>query len=679
VMLSDSLWHRYAASGILAFSALLAVIVMIGCAGAPGYGGGGGGGTPSLTAAVAGHGTFSSGEQGASYTITVSNTGTAATSGTVTMADPPTGFTVTAISGGATWTCTMATATCTNSSAVGAGQSFPPITVTGNVTSANGTPVTTPVTLSGGGATTVNVTPTPTIAVAAPPCTLSKLGNESLLSGTYVVGLNGWEDGAGPTQGVGAFAADGSGSVTNGELDSGKVAINAAQSAPNLETISGCYQVGLDLHGLMIWNLSGGASETFAFSISSDGTFGDIMEFDDQNPGTSPGMRASGDFNIEAGNPFTLASFSGPFGFEAKGYAPNTSNTDYLRERKIGRFDDSTLGAVTNGATDAGFATETATQTNLDNQSFTGQFTAPDTLGRGTATFTYPNFNNAGQLILHFAYYLNDANDMVMTSTDTPDANGHALEHGFVTTQLNGPYTLSSLSGNAVFYLIGADLSTNHSFTVAGVGQVAGDGLGSATVELDEVSNGSVVATGTSPISGGSFTVSPNGMGVLTIGSGGTAQKFSVAMYDNNFGNMLEGTAASPGSNVIIGEFRAQTAPVGGFVDGTFSGPYIIGTNRQASGSSTFEVGTVTTPAPQTTPFPSFSGTIDRSSGAGCSTNCLTANQAVSATFSVDANGRFTIAPTSGGGGPAIGWFRNKGNGFWIISDTSDKNASILN
>lgn len=677
-MFSNSLWRRNSASLLVGIFAFVAVSIAVGCASGTGYGGGGGGGgTPSLAAAVASLGSFSSGKQGASYTIIVSNTGTAATSGTVTVADPPTGFKVTAMSG-TNWTCTLATTTCTYSISVGAGQSFPTITVTGNVSSANGTPVTIPLTLTGGGAPTVNVTPTPSVAVTAPTCPLPTLGNESLLNGTYVVALNGWEDGVGPSQAIGAFLANGTGGVTNGELDSGKVVVGAAQSAPKLETMSGCFQVGLDFHGLMIWNLNGGGAEAFTFVLSSDGTFGDIMEFDDQDPGTSPGMRASGDFNIEAGGPFTLASFSGPFGFEAKGYAPNASNTDYLRERKIGRFDDSTSGVVTNGAADAAIATGTGTQTNIDNQSFTGNFTAPDSLGRGTATFTYPNFNNAGPLTLNFGYYVNDGSDLVMVSTDTPDNIGHAMDHGFVTTQLNGPYGAGSLSGNVVFYMIGADLSANHSFTVAGVGQIAGDGLGGASVRLDEVSNGSVVATGTSAISGGSFTVSPNGMGVLTIGSGGAARKFSVAMYDKNFGNMLEGTAASPGSNLIIGEFRAQTAPVSGFVDGTFSGPYGIGTNRQASANSIFEVGTVTTPTPQTNP-PSFSGVIDRTSGNGCNTGCLSSNQAASATFSVDANGRITIAPTSGGGGPAVGWFRNKGNTFWVISDTSDVNATILN
>jgi hypothetical protein len=167
-------------------------------------------------------------------------------------------------------------------------------------------------------------------------------------------------------------------------------------------------------------------------------------------------------------------------------------------------------------------------------------------------------------------------------------------------------------------------------------------------------------------------------MGVLTFGSGGAAQKFSIAMYDQNSGFLLEGTAASPGGNVLTGELRSQIAPIGGFVDATFSGAYIIGTNRQASPKSAFEVGLVMTPTPQTNP-PSFSGKIDHSNGAVCHTGCLSSNQAVTATFSVDANGRITITPTSGGGGPAVGWFVRKGNGFWIISDTSDANGTILN
>jgi hypothetical protein len=185
------LLRRLTAPLILSFL-LSAILICVGC----------GGGTssappppppatPALKAAVATQGNFSSGEVNASYTINVSNTGNGATSGTVTVADPPTGFTVTAISGTG-WTCTLASTTCTRSDSLAAGASFPVIAVTGNVTSANGTPVTIPVTVSGGGTSSpVTVTPTPTVTVAAPMLSIIKSHSGNFNSGqqgaTYTV------------------------------------------------------------------------------------------------------------------------------------------------------------------------------------------------------------------------------------------------------------------------------------------------------------------------------------------------------------------------------------------------------------------------------------------------------------------------------------------------------------
>jgi len=764
---------------------------------------GGGGGSPSLGAAVASQGSFSSGEQGASYTITVSNTGTAATTGTVTVVDPPTGFTVTAISGGATWTCTLATTTCTYSNSVGAGQSFPPITVTGNVTAANGTPVSIPLSLSGGGASAVNVTPTPTVTVAAvalgitkshtgnftqgqqgetytakvsnganagatsgmvtvteiPPagltvtgmagtnwacvvatltctrsdslaggasyenititlnvsataispqnnqvtvsgggsananatdptainpggvsaCPLPALGSEGQLNGTFTILFNGWNDSpGGPSQAAAAFIANGAGSVTSGEMDLGAVGVGVtSQSAPVLVTISsGCYQLGSDERGLMTWNLTGGRGPvTFAFSARADINLGSLIEFDDANPSTTPGTRGVARLVQQTGGPFTQV-FSGPWDFGLTGYSPNGSNTDYHRSGAVGRFDNSAVGVVSNGAVDVGFANDGGTQTNVDNQSFTGSFTAPDSLGRGTLTLNFTNFNGQGPLTLNFAYYAMDSADLWVQSIDTPDNNRHSLENGDVVKQF-GPFGPGSLSGNSVFNMSGADLSTSHSFTVIGVGQVNGDGLGGASVKLDEVSNGSVVATGTNTISGGSFAVLPNGMGVLTFGTGSTAKWFSVAMDGPNSGWLLEGTQASPGSNVIFGGFVPQRAPAGGFVDGTFSGLHNIGSFRVGSPKSDVEVGSLT--ATTTTSPASFSGKMDHSSGAGCNTGCLATDQPISATYSVDANGRIVITFGAGtGGGTAVGRLRNQGRTAVILSDISDANGTVL-
>jgi hypothetical protein len=170
---------------------VLLVGVITGCGGG-GYGGGGNGGgggggaMPALQATIVGPGgpgsSFSAGNQAQSYTIKVTNSGTAATNGTVTVVDPPTGFTITAMTGTG-WSCTVATATCTYSASVAYGQAFPPITVTGNVTAANGTAVTIQLTLSGGGAPMVNVSPAPTVNVAAVSLSLLKSHTGSFTQG----------------------------------------------------------------------------------------------------------------------------------------------------------------------------------------------------------------------------------------------------------------------------------------------------------------------------------------------------------------------------------------------------------------------------------------------------------------------------------------------------------------
>jgi hypothetical protein len=447
--------------------------------------------------------------------------------------------------------------------------------------------------------------------------------------------------------------------------------------APAFATFSGCYNLGSDQRGLMIWNVpavSGGtAPVTFAFSLNVTSFASPFIEFDDASPSTNPGTRGAGVFFRQSDSPFTLASVSGPHVFQTRAYSPNGANTDYLRSATIGRFDASTLGDVSNGVMDVASTNDgLGTQTNVDNQRFTGSFTAPDNFGRGTLTLSFANFDGHGPVTLKFAYYIVDPTFLWLQSTETPDKNGHPLESVESGLQDAG-LGVGSISGNFVFNMTGADLSPSHSFTVTGIGQVNGDGLGGTSVKLDEVSNGSIVAKGTDTIPGGTFTVSPNdnGMGVLTFGNG---KLFSVALVSPNSGFLLEGTEASPGSNVIFGAFDPQVVPAGGFVDGTLSGLTFIDTVRPASTNSSVEVGSLT--ATTTTTPSGLTGTIDRSDGLrSCSTNCLQTDQSISATYSVDANGRITI--TSFGGGPAVGWFYNQHRPVFL-SDTTDANGTVL-
>jgi uncharacterized repeat protein (TIGR01451 family) len=116
--------------------------------------------------------TFTQGDLGDSYTITVTNIGTTATVGQVTVVDTlPAGLTATAMSGGG-WGANLTNLTCTRSDALPAGAGFPPITVTVSVSASAAASVTNTATVSGvGDVSPANNTasdPT-TILAAAPP------------------------------------------------------------------------------------------------------------------------------------------------------------------------------------------------------------------------------------------------------------------------------------------------------------------------------------------------------------------------------------------------------------------------------------------------------------------------------------------------------------------------------
>jgi uncharacterized repeat protein (TIGR01451 family) len=117
-------------------------------------------------------GTFTRGQNGANWVITVKNSGAGPTLGAVTVVDtlpnvthPPV---ATAISGTG-WTCTLAALTCTRSDSLAPGASYPPITLTVNIPINIQNNFTNTAKVSGGGETnTANNTATDTISLGPP-------------------------------------------------------------------------------------------------------------------------------------------------------------------------------------------------------------------------------------------------------------------------------------------------------------------------------------------------------------------------------------------------------------------------------------------------------------------------------------------------------------------------------
>lgn len=121
---------------------------------------------PNLIVDKSHTGDATQGQTGFQYTLSVSNVGGSATSGTVTVTEtPPLGMTVTSLSGSG-WSCNLST--CTRSDALAAGNSYPDITVTVDVASDAPASVTNVASVSGGNdsVTSDNTDEDPTTVVA---------------------------------------------------------------------------------------------------------------------------------------------------------------------------------------------------------------------------------------------------------------------------------------------------------------------------------------------------------------------------------------------------------------------------------------------------------------------------------------------------------------------------------
>jgi uncharacterized repeat protein (TIGR01451 family) len=128
-------------------------------------------GVPVLSIASTHSGAFEQNQNGATYTVTVSNlAGAGPTTAAVTVTDSlPTALTLVSMTG-AGWTCTTTATpyTCTRSDALMPGATYPPITVTVNVASNTATTLSNSVSVSGGGAANASASDVTTVLPYAP-------------------------------------------------------------------------------------------------------------------------------------------------------------------------------------------------------------------------------------------------------------------------------------------------------------------------------------------------------------------------------------------------------------------------------------------------------------------------------------------------------------------------------
>jgi uncharacterized repeat protein (TIGR01451 family) len=259
---------------------------------------------PVLSISKTHTGNFTQGQTGATYTVTVSNIGNLATSGTVTVTEtPPAGLTITAMTG-TNWSCSIVTTfTCTRSDALAAGSSYDAITVTASVSISAASTVVNQVSAAGGGATaTATASDTTTIMAACP----SGGPNASLVSGDYSFYVQSWTASDFFTL-VGRFHADGVSTLSNALIESNGLGANQSTGGTPL-AFTGCFDVGTDKRGTMLFTNSAlSISFTLAIAVKANGE-GFITT---TNDGT---LHGSGEFKKQTG-PFSNASVSGNYAF----------------------------------------------------------------------------------------------------------------------------------------------------------------------------------------------------------------------------------------------------------------------------------------------------------------------------------------------------------------------------
>ena len=474
---------------------------------------------PALSIAKTHTGNFTQGQSNASYSVTVSNTGTLPTTGAVMVTDTmPSGETLVSMAGTG-WTCpgTGGANTCDRSDALAAGSSYPIITVTVNVTSNASSPQVNQVSASGGGSATANGSDS-TIIGSSDPCSIAGTGSESLLKGGYAFVLKGFDNGQGTGETTPEPALVGgvvtfNGSNNNGLITSGAIDMNLNSSVqPNLTVTAGTYKVGSDHRMCMAITTSAGTQHyrgSLGNISAGVASTGHLIDFDSAGPFTAGVLRKQ--------SSTIPTSLSGNYAFGISS-VQNTGTTNGHSGNggsfgAVGVMDLASNGALTGGSVDfnqKGF---------LDGSSTVGGNwpSSPVAFTSGSYTIAADgrgalSFSPGGSATVHAVIYAVSSSEILLLGSDLQPPN--TAFAGSALLQSGAPFSANPLSGAYVGYQSGLDSNTgpdrvtllliNASGTSIAGNQIRNDG-GSfqskalAGINYSVASSGRMTVTGTSP------------------------------------------------------------------------------------------------------------------------------------------------------------------------------------
>lgn len=293
-------------------------------------------------------------------------------------------------------------------------------------------------------------------------------------------------------------------------------------------------------------------SPTFNFSVSTSLALARVQL---TNGGDS--ISASGQLWQQTPADFSLTRLAGTFAFGLLGSEGNDR-----RMGLVGQLTLSANGTVTAGRMDSNAATP------ITNAILTGTMSAPDSNGRGTLTL------NGGGQTLQFAYYVVNANRLLVVESDTGSTTPRLA--GFMTRRA-AAFNASSLAGPGVLTLWGAS-GTFQPASVLSAGLVSGanTSTGSFNLVLDTANQAKteagVNATATS------YSVESDGRITLNFTTGGTARQLVGYLDGASSGYVVE-------RNSPYGMAGLLEAQMSGPFQSTMAGLFVAGTQFPQSAS----------------------------------------------------------------------------------------------
>src|SRR5256884_124175 len=467
--------------------------------------------------------------------------------------------------------------------------------------------------------------------------------NNAELNGNYAFTFSGFTGNSGGSSvfgAVGRFTADGSGNITNGELDTNGVGPGAALAA---QAFTGTYAIGADNRGVMTLNIPGGAK--LAFAMMANGNAQSI-EFDATG---GVGTIGSGTMEKADTSAYNTASISGDYAFGVAGF--DDANN---RAAIAGRFTSNGAGALTNEAGDVNAYGTTYSMTFSS-----ANYSVSDTsTGRGTLNFSFSI--GGSPFSLNYAFYFVNAGKLFVMGTDPVSASTPLLNGVVLRQQIPaGGFSNAALNGGMVIYLTGFTFcgngSARSSDALAGLSTT--DGNGALNITFDENCGG--LSNSISGLSG-TYSVASNGRTSIAVANGAVAYLVSPnqAFLFSTDSSVVSGfgepqASASFTNSALNGNYAGVAATPASFGVQVFSGEFT------ADGAS---------PAGNMTGIEDIGASTGPVSGA--------AFQAAYSVASSPTNGRGTMTVSSGTGGNAVIYMISAST--FVAVSLKDPNPAVL-